>query len=475
MKTSRPSSGPGGARTYLFGSFYPRVVRERPTASLGVNLPRLAVVSLTALFLVYLFAAGAGFLWLHYVRGVGQISFWDVAQFRWKSVRRDIAVQQFAKAEVEWDARNYQAAYLQFASGLRNDPDNVPGRLAAAGFFEAVGAPNQEATLLEDGLARSPDDQRLIVRTFDVLTATGRDRRSLDLLHRSLAAKLSGPNGALLRTYEVQAMLNAEGAAPAKALLEKYPDLSKNPASAPVVAQVLWQTRDRLAAIELLSAYLQAHPDARAAYAQLAEWQAAGGMADDARQTAERACARFPQEPLPRILLIDMLAASRGTGSREWQQTVATYLRDFGGRPEVLLLLADLAGRMGWTNLARALYVAGATRQQNLAVLALFYSDALAHASRLSEAQDVLAQVEAQSSEGSPAFLVLLRQRQVTVAAARGDHEAARAAARRLATILGSDPDGMAGNRRRFAQLGIAEAVEELTPGGLAARGPGRK
>jgi Tfp pilus assembly protein PilF len=125
-------------------------------------------------------------------------------------------------------------------------------------------------------------------------------------------------------------------------------------------------------------------------------------------------------------------------------------------------MLAGLAGRQGWVALARTLYFAAASRQPNLAVLALSYSDALVRNSRLSDARRVLTEVEQQTDDTNAAFLRLLRQRQVEVAAALGDHDGAREYARRLASALGSDPEGMETFRQRFAQEKIPEAVAEL-------------
>jgi hypothetical protein len=342
-----------------------------------------------------------------------------------------------------------------------------------ASFLGAAGAINLEINLLEDGLTRAPEDRRLIERTFAVLTTAGRDRHALDLLHKQYATKLSGPNGPLLRTSEVLATLNADGAAAAKAFLQKYPDLLKNSQSAPVVARVLWETRERLAATELLSVYVQAHPDVFSASAQLAAWQAAGGLAGDAVQTAQRACTQFPRDIAPRVRVVEMIEASETSGSPNWRKAVEAYLKDFGSRPEALVMLADLAGRKGWAALARTLYVVCANRQSNLAVLALFYSDALAQTSQLSDAQRVLAEIEAQTDDTNTAFLRLLRQRQVEVAAARGNPDGARDFARRLAAVTRSDPDALEILRRRFAQKGITEAVAELTsaPGTVKATG----
>jgi tetratricopeptide (TPR) repeat protein len=437
-----------------------------------LDLRRLAIAGGLGVLLLYGLFVSTGYAWLHYVLKNDRIGFGDVALFRWQTVRKAMAVDQFAEGKRVWEAGNYQAAYLAFGSGVRNDPDNVDGRLLTASFLGAAGAINLEVNLLEDGLRRAPDDLRLIERTFAVLTTSGRDRHALDLLHKQYSSKLSGPKGPLLRTSEVLATLNADGAVAAKALLEKYPDLRKRSESAPVVARVLWETRERLAATELLAAYVETHPNVFTAFAQLAAWQAAGGMVDDAVQTAQRVCTQFPKDYAPRVLLIEMLGAAQALGSPPLQQAVEAYLKEFGGRPDAVVMLADLAGRKGWVALARTLYAVSGVRQPNLAALALFYSDALAQTSRLSDAQRILAEIEAQTDETNVNFLRLLRQRQVEVAAARGDHDGARDFARRLAAVTRSDADALEVLRRRFAEKRITEAVAELTSSPGTAKTP---
>ena len=436
---------------------------------------RLLKAGAVVLVLLYGMFVTTGYVWLRYVMKNDHVSISEVALFRLKEVRRGMAAEQFTSGKKAWDAGKYQAAYLAFISGVRNDPDNVAGRLMAASFLGSAGAVNLQVNLLEDGLRRLPDDRQLIEQTFDLLTTTGRDRRALDLIHKQYASKLSGPNGPLLRTFEILATLNTDGVEAAAVLLEKSPDLKTRLDSAPVVARVLWGTRDRLAAIDLLATYVQSHSTVFAPYAQLADWQAAAGMASDAVQTAQQACAQFPQDFAPRDLLIQMLAASQTFESLECQKAVESYLKDFGGRPEALTMLASLAGRQGWVTLARTLYVVAASRQPNLAVLALAYSDALVRVSQLSDAQRVLTEVEAQSDDANSAFLRLLRQRQVEVAAARGDHDAAREYARRLAAALHGDAEGMEALRQRFAQEKIPEAAAELAPASPSAKVAGSK
>ena len=421
---------------------------------------RLLLRLVAAMLALYLLGSTAGYVWLHFVRGNAEIGFTDVALLRWRSVRRSIAAQQFARAGAEWEHRNFQAAYLAFMSALRRDPDNVEGRLRTAEFLTALNSPNQAVGLLEDGLVRAPDHRRLVEKTFELLLSTGRDRRALELLHRQYPNGFSGPNASLLQTYAVRATLRAEGAAPAAQLLERYPGLLHEPAAAPVVAAVRWESQERTKALAILAEHVRRQPDDRAALAQLAGWQAAAGLANDAVATAQQACARFPAEIAPRLQLIEVTAA----GSRPWRRAIDDYLKDFGGRPEALVVLAEVAGRHGWIELTRSLYLNGANRPMQLGLLALSYADALAAHAQYPLVRDLLAQVDAQSAEGNLPFLLQLRQRQVMVAAVLGEHETVRDYARRLASLLHGDPDGLEVCRRRFAQLGIAEAVAELSP-----------
>ena len=428
----------------------------------GGWIKRVLLVGVVGLLGLYAAGAVAGYIWVRHVRKNDTITFPDVALLRWKEVRRSMAVQQFAKARVEWEAKNYQAAFLAYTFAVNNDPDNIAGRLAAASFLSTAGSTTMALNMLEGGLARAPDDRQLIERTFDLLIASGRDRRALELLHRRSAPVFSDPNGSLLRTYEMQADLNLGDAVAARKLLEKYPELEKNQPSLPVVARVFWETKERLKAIELISAHVRTRPDEYSAYAQLAEWQLAAQMTDDAVRTATQACVKFPGDLAPRVLLIEALAAQSHRG-RAWMEAIGAYLKEFGDRPQSITQLAGLAGRKGWVDLSRSLYEFGSLRQPDLGMLAFFYSDALLHTARVKEAQQVLAQIEAQAGESSPAFMNQLRHRQVIAAAALGDSANVREFARRLAATLRNDPDGLEISRRHFQKSGIAEAVAELS------------
>jgi len=446
-----------------------RKTGSKPTVA--DRLRQLAILAGLALVLLYVGVVAAGYLWLAQVRKVEHLHLVDVALFRVQNIRRAMAVQQFAHAQAEWEAKNYQAAYVAFSTAVRQDPDNVGGRLAAANFFRAVGAANLGQILLEEGLARAPGEQPLIVATFDVLLGGGRDRHALELLRQTYPAGFSGQSQLLLETYELSATLNVEGPAAARKLLTRYTDLENHLPAAPMVARVYWESGERLRAITQLAAYVRTPPVPFGDFVRLAGWQAVAGQPEAAIRTSEQACARFAGEIPPRVLLIEMKAAAT-TGGRPVRADIEDYLRNYSSRPEAIPLLAALAGNKGWVDLARVLYEIAASRLQNLDVLALYYCDALARNGRFAEVQPMLAQVEAQTPEAGAAFLVQLRQRQIIAAAALGQAEVVRDYARRLGSALGNDPDGLDICRRIFQKLNIPEAVAELTPRAAPAKAP---
>jgi predicted Zn-dependent protease len=230
----------------------------------------------------------------------------------------------------------------------------------------------------------------------------------------------------------------------------------------PVVSRVLWAAQDRAGAIAALSTFVKAQPDDFPAYADLASYQQTAGMVADARQTADLACAQFPKEFAPRILRIVILTPTTPAEISRWEQEVMSYTKDFGDKPKAVAMLAEISGRKGWVDLARLLYQAAAARQQDVRVLAMYYSDALMYQEKFSEAQRILAEIDRQTPD-SGNFSVLLWQREIVAAAACGDRDDARENARRVASALRRDPDGLEVIRQRFIKLKIPDAVAELT------------
>jgi predicted Zn-dependent protease len=390
------------------------------------------------------------------------VGFFEVAMLRVGKIRQEMAAQQFAKAQAALAAKDFPVAFVEMSSGLHNDPDNVAGRISLARFLQSAGATERAVNLLEEGLTRTPDNRDLIETMLDLLAMTGRDGQTLKLLRGQLAPQFSGPNGTLLRTYEVLASLNAEGPAAARRLLDGYPDLKKTTESLPMVARVLWAAQDRTGAIEALSAFVKAQPDDFSAYADLAGFQQTAGLVADARHTADLACAQFPKEIAPRVLRIVMLTPTTPAEISRWEQEVSSYTKDFGDKPEAVAMLAEICGRKGWVDLARLLYEAGASRQQDIRPLAMYYSDALMYQGKFPEAQRILAEIDRQTPD-SGNFSVLLWQREIVAAAACGDRDDAREKARRVASALRRDPDGLEVIRQRFIRMKIPDAVAELT------------
>ncbi len=433
-----------------------------PRSAAGWAAKRVLLFIGAGLVSLYLLGATGGFLFVRYVRKNETISFVDVALLRWREVRRGMAAQQFEKAQKEWDAGNFQVAFLAYNFAVNNDPGNVPGILAAARFLQAAGSNSMALATLEAGLVRAPDDARLIERTFSLLNTVGRDRRTLELLRQRPASAFGGPNGAALRTFELEATLNLGDVEGAKQLLAQHPELARTPRAVPVVARVLWESKQRLKAIETLSAHVRGGPESYEPYAQLAQWLLTAEMGDDAVRTAEAAVAKFPKEVAPRILLVEAQGVRTNRG-REFNAAVEAFLKDYGDRPEEFVQLASLAGRRGWVELARGLYDLGALRQAELSGLGFCYADALLRQSRFKEVLLLLAQIEAQALDAGSGFLVQLRNRQIIATAGVGDAPGVREAARRLAGALRNDGDALELYRRTFLKLGIVDAAAELS------------
>lgn len=425
-------------------------------------LRRLVLIGLILLVGGYVLAVAGGYSFLRYSRELKDVSLADVALFRLKAIRRTQARENFRQAQVAWDAKDYQQAYVTFTSAVARDPDNLEGRLNAARFFAALGATNLEINLLEDGLLRHPESRELNERLFGRLLTLGRDRHVLELLHGSYAGALAGPNGAFLQVVELQATLAASGAPAAKALMDRNPQLRSSPLAGMVVARVLWESGDRPAAIQRLADQVKAEPGSLSLQMVLADWRRQNGEEQAAIDTALEAIRLFPTEPAARVLLLDV-GSGRVRGKSEWWPEIGRYLKDFEASPKSIFVLAELGGRRGWIDLTGTLYELGARRGQDLGMLGLFHSDALGRNSRFTETRAILAEIELQSANRGQPFLLQLRQREIAAAAAVGDAEGVREFARRLAGLLRDDPDLLAQYRQLFVGAGVKEAVAELS------------
>jgi hypothetical protein len=108
------------------------------------------------------------------------------------------------------------------------------------------------------------------------------------------------------------------------------------------------------------------------------------------------------------------------------------------------------------------LYEIAAVRFPDLGAFGFAYTDALVRNRRFREADQMLAQIEAQSADANGEFLVKLRQRQVVAAAAVGDEGRVREFSRRIVAGARNDAAAIESSRRIFQRAGIAAAVEEL-------------
>ncbi len=171
MKTTANFSAQPALKTYIFGSLaLYRNEQKHTYCLLRVNTPRLALVAGVACLICYALLVSAGYLWLREVRKIDQVGFMEVALIRVGKIRHEMAAQQFAKAQVALAAKDFSVAFVDLSSGLHNDPDNVAGRLQTAGFLQAAGATDRAVNLLEEGLARTPDNKVLLEKPRSIFS-----------------------------------------------------------------------------------------------------------------------------------------------------------------------------------------------------------------------------------------------------------------------------------------------------------------
>ncbi|HEY9156143.1 MAG TPA: hypothetical protein VIM69_13490 [Opitutaceae bacterium] len=446
--------------TRFFGVFR-GVVDDRGTRKWKVVLLRLVLVLIVGLIGLYAIGVGGGYFWLQKVKNFPQVGVMDVAMLRWRAIRRNMAKEQFVTAEHDWKEGKIQPAFLSFITAVRNDPDNVEGRIKTADFYIATGSGARAPDLLEEGLKRSSRNRALIERTLDLLTTMGRDREAITVIRERLSDELHGPNRAMLHSYEVLATLNLEGVAAAKNLLAQYPEVNEYPGAAHTRAQIAWESHERMHAIEILTKAIEQEKTVYSNYALLAQYQESAGMNSDARETAFSAVRNIPHEMGSHILLIALLDPKSGADAASWKTAVSNYLTEFGETPGAIPALAEVASRKGWSDFVRGLYQIQLVRGREVRLIALYYADSLATEHRDDDANQVLNDLALQFPDQGPLAL-LLWQRQVEVASALGLDDDAREAARRLGTALSQDPDRLRMVRRRFERMGLKAASVEL-------------
>ncbi|MDX2187247.1 MAG: hypothetical protein SFV32_09965 [Opitutaceae bacterium] len=429
------------------------------------NFPRLAAILGVVAALTYLGGAVAGFLWLKNGRNARSLEFFDVLLLDVRKVKTSIARAHLEDARKSKERQEYQKAYVSYVSALRSDGNNGALRLEVAEFFTSVGSTKQALTVLEQGIQVEGPREEIGLRLLNLLQAQGKDARVIELVRGSFAKEAAGPKGVLFRRHEVEAVLAVEGAAAAKTLLEKHPQVASVDGGPLLVAKIHWAAGERQAAVETLRAAIAADVGSPTLFIFLGDYLDALGYAMDVEQVARQAVERFPTEPSARILLISALRGVNMTGTAAWRAEVEGYVRDFGDRSENLLVLAELGGKKGWVDFTRTVYAGSIASGRFAGMFGLCYSDALLRAGRVADARRVLDELAVQMGEEAM-FAKYLRRRQVVAAAAAGATLAMREHARGLAVLLSGDSAALDSTRRFFLRLGLTEAASELAGGG---------
>jgi len=325
---------PGDRRLWLLRAIALRIERHRdPLWVFEVFHRRLILVLGTLAVAVYLFVATALFVWLDR-QPHNQVGWFDIAApWHWDELRAkrgDTAVQA---GLADLRERNYSDAFYQLRVGLARSPGNIEGRLTLAQLF-AGHDQNQALSLLEGGLAYSPNDKRLISGLLEFYGLMQIQDRALATVEQLLASKPDGEILFLLQRARVALLLQ----------MKRYPEAETALAAIAAPATAADQAGVQALRIELLLR------SGRAAEARdLVEGLLVDGVPSAVlRQGGEVAVALGDADLLQRVLRRLRAAEPEAPGAylyaiQSWHQLNRLSLRDAAERDYFQLFRANEA------------------------------------------------------------------------------------------------------------------------------------
>ncbi|WP_157772378.1 hypothetical protein [Lacunisphaera limnophila] len=351
---------PGDRRLWLLRSVALRIERHTNPLWVFEVYHRRLLLALGVLALVgYFLLATALYVWLDR-KPHNQVAWFDLAApWRWSGLqakRGDTAIEAGLE---QLRLRNYPDAFYQLRVGLARSPANIEGRLTLARLF-AGSDPTRALTLLEDGLAHAPGDERLVALLLEFYTVLQVQERALATVDRLLATAPQGRVRFMLERARVTLLLQLQRYSEAEAALAAV--------SAPAAAEEATWRSLRLELLLRTGRAAQARPGLDALLAdgtpalllrQVGEVAVALDDAALLQSVVRRLQAREPEAPGPYLFAIQAWhrlkrVSPQANAERE-------YLQLFAGNDSALQALAALAVNLDQPDLVNRVRQAAAS------------------------------------------------------------------------------------------------------------------
>jgi thioredoxin-like negative regulator of GroEL len=290
------------------------------------------------------------------------------------SVRVEQGRYQIEEGQAALDREDYRRAFALLREGVARAPSHVEGRMLLAQIY-AGWRPDLATELMVDGVDFGYENPDFIRLLSSLLLAEKKDLQMLSISEELLERDLPEPVRHTILVSRVQAALFRGQYATVRDIFEST-DLETTLDGLLLGTRLYQRTGRTDDAIGVLLSVINRFPDAELdpVYEQLVGLYKEQEAYEEARTAALELVIRNPMEWRPRILLIDVLSASKRTERRD--REIDSLLRQHRGDEVAMTALAQLSAGYGNVQASARLYEIALENGYDLGVFTLALAEA---------------------------------------------------------------------------------------------------
>ena len=300
----------------------------------------------------WLAAATAAWGFVKYRRGYDSVRFVDIAFYplRMQEYRTGLGRHLLALGRAEMAKERYREGYALLRAGLERVPGDLAARKEVALIQARFGMVAHALDTLAAGAETGRNDFDYLQLMFGLLLEAQEDDRAVALAAELLPAAPDGKLSHQFIALQAATAHCARGRYDAARRLIAAWKLESALEGQIVLATADWETGDRDGAIRRIEGQIERFPKRDELYLQLVRLTREAGRTADARRYALLRQFNQPDNPTPRI---DLLQTYRATGDfAAERREIEAYLAAFGTSGPALLQLAGFAADTAQPDLA---------------------------------------------------------------------------------------------------------------------------
>ena len=350
---------------------------ERSRWVLRLRYERIAATTLASLALLYFGAAGAKYAENRWIRECEETSYPEMCLFifpdkipftkkAWapafvtricenarESHRRKLANVLFNKAQQFMREKNWGRFFQSIFAATKLDPANKDARILAAQALFALRRDDDALDALDEAIPDLLENREFIREFLTVCLAREQDSRLVGVAKYHLAHSPLNPATKEAFNLALAGARYFRGEFEACLKLIQTPELARNRDAFLMRVNILTESGRTKEAIQLLEAAANQNPNDADLIAQALTLKTAIGDRDGARNDAALYLIRASHLHQARLKQMDLLDPV--SEKARLDEMTASYLRDFAGKEQPLLMLCEFAAHNGNTDLCENL------------------------------------------------------------------------------------------------------------------------